>query len=306
MATKQSTSPTGTSPPTTAAGGLSPAAQAAIAKAFPGGIPTLAPADKKQTSQSSPIGKVPYQATGANGELLYNADGTPVRWQAVRPEPIVSRIGGEAAGRIGAVGVTPKYYAGDDAALLVGLPPEVLADLQFRMTKIGLYGSKKPNITYGIPDADTINAFSQVLGAANASGYTYQEILSLWGSQGVQAMQPEAPKPTHTISTTNTADLVAVFKKAARDAIGKEVDDETATRWAHTFQGSEAAYQSSAYAVQDAAAGGNTTMQSPMDPTTFADQQLKQNNPDEYGATRAINQLDTFRKILSGPFAGGQ
>lgn len=305
MATKNQTSPTGTSPPTTAAGGLSPGAQAAIAKAFPGGIPTLAP-DKKQTGQSSPIGGVPYQATGPNGELLYNPDGTPVRWKAVRPDPVVSRIGGETGGRIGGVAVTPQYYPGDAEGLLAGLPPEVLRDLQFRMVKIGLFSSKTPNITYGIPDKDTVNAFSQILGAANAGGYNYNEILDLWGAQGVQALQPEAPKPTHTISTTNTADLVAVFKKAARDAIGKEVDDETATRWAHTFQGSEAAYQSSAYAVQDAAAGGNTTMQSPMDPTTFADQQLKQNNPDEYGATRAINQLDTFRKILSGPFAGGQ
>lgn len=299
MATKQQSSPTGTSPSQTTQPPkpVSPAAQAAIdaLKAAPSGTGKALP-------QSSPIG-VPYYATDPKtGEL------TDQRWQATRAGRTPRGIE-EGMGLKYQYGVTPKYYEGDTQALMSSLPPEVLADLQAEMVAIGLYGSKKPNITFGIPDRDTMSAFQQVLSVANASGYDYQEVLQQWSKAAALAPQPTEPKPNRVADVTNEEDLVNVFKEAARTAIGREVSETQARAWAHTYQGAQVAEQQARWGVMDASVDGSPvgargTVESTMTPQSFAESQLK--GTPEYGATRASNQLDTFRKILSGPFGGGK
>lgn len=297
MATKKATKkaatpPTGTTvPPAGPAGSAAQKAADAIAN-LPSGSQAAIP-------QSNPVG-VPYYATGPNGEL------TPDRWMATRRDAATPGGIEDAAGvRTVTTPVLPRYYEGDTQAVITSLPPEVLADLQAKMVAIGLYGSKKPNITFGIPDNDTFSAFDHVLQVANASGATYNEVLQNWSATAAKIPQPVTPKPSHAIQVTNTEDLVNVFKDAARTAIGREVSVDEARKWATTFQASQAAEQNAAYAAQDAPDGsGNTLVQSAMSPASFAEQQLR--GTPEYGATRASNQLDVFRKILSGPFGGGQ
>lgn len=301
MATKKttkraSTPPTGTTVP---AAGAAPAASSAV-QAAAQKIAEAPSGTGQAIPQSNPIGDLPYYATDpVTGEL------TPNRWVAVRPEPTVSRIGGEAAGRVHPVGVLPHYYQGDAEAIVTGLPPEVLADLQAKMVALGLYGSKHPNIVYRVPDRDTIAAFSQILTASNASGYTYDEVMQQWASSASRVVQPPEPKPPHAIQVTNAEDLVLVFKDAARNAIGREVSNAEARAWASSFQAEQAAKQEAAFAVQDAEPGsGNVRLEQPMSPTAFTETQLR--GTPEYAATRANDQLVAFRKMLAGPFGGGQ
>lgn len=304
MATKKATKkaatpPTGTTvPPAGPAGSAAQKAADAIAN-LPSGSQSALP-------QSNPVGGLPYYATDTDPNSPTYGEVTPNRWMAVRQMPVTPGGIEDAAGvRTNAEAVLPRYYEGDTQALLTSLPPEDLHDLQAKMVMIGLYGSKKPNITYGIPDRDTMSAFEQVLSVANASGFTYNEVLQNWSAAAKAVPQPVTPKPSHAIQVTNTEDLVNVFKDAARTAIGREVSVDEARKWATTFQASQAAEQNAAYAAQDAPDGsGNTLVQSAMSPASFAEQQLR--GTPEYGATRASNQLDVFRKILSGPFGGGQ
>lgn len=320
MASKRQSSPTGTSPsPTTTVPGAAQGVADDLGISAPptaGGSTGLG--GSASMPQSSPIG-VPYAATGPGGEiarppiidpstgkqakdaagnLLW---GPPTRWTAQRPDDRL--MGGyvdDQGHRVRAVrDVLPRYYVGDAEAILNSLPPERLRDLQVYMVNLKLFSSKNPNITYGIADNETTQAFSRVLTAGNARGMSYDEVLDLWSKKGIADMQPPEATPGRTISVTNTADLVALFKKTASTALGREISDEQAQQYAATFQGQESAYQRAQYANTDAGTTG--TVMAPPSPDVFAENQLKQDQPGEYGATRVANVFDTFQSLLRGP-----
>ena len=303
-----------TTPPTTAA-------------YVPGPIPVGTPATDTTPKRRTPIGGSAFQYAAdpndpgkvwmlpqptydpTTGQLLLDANGKPqmtsqpVPWTANRPAgaPVVSRLGGEAAGRVdplggGRINVAPRYYEGDADILFNDLTPGARAQLQDEMIAAKIYGSKNPNIVHGVMDAETRSAFNQVLQTANATGYDYETVIQNY--QQIAKSQPPAPPTPHVNTVTNTTDLVSVFKTASRAALGREISDAEAKRYAAAYQGQQTIASDAINAAQDA--GVNATVQTAPSADAFLTDQLKTNNPGEFGANQVANQFDTFTKLLRG------
>lgn len=232
----------------------------------------------------------------ADGSLETDPLGNPIPWAATRLDPSVARIGGETAGRLQPVAVAPRYYEGDAEEILTNMPPELLAQLQQEMIDARIFG-KNPNIVYKVPDAETVNAFKMVLAAANNTGLDYETVIQNWTKIAKNA--PPPPPTPHVNTVTNTTDLVATFKTASRSALGREISDAEARRYAAVFQGQETSAQNAANAAQDA--GLNATVTAPPSATNFLDEQLKQDQPGAYGANRIEQQFLNFQDLLRGP-----
>lgn len=290
MATKrQSTSPTASPPNTTAA-----------AKTDPADDPMPVVGVKAPTKEyAQPIGRPgtsQFVTDPTTGEVILDSQGNPIPWQATRPFTVPQRFGVEDAGPT-SYGVMPKYYEGAVEEILGNMPPELLAQLQAHMVDARVYGSKNPNIVYGIPDQETMSAFRAVLTQANNTGYDYQTVIQNWGRIAQSA--PPAPPTPHITQVTNTDDLLAVFKTASRSALGRELSDSEARQYAATFQAQERGYQGTQYAAADA--GQSASVMAPPSPSNFLDAQVQQNNPSEYGANRFANTFDAFQQLLRGP-----
>lgn len=290
-------------------------------------IPSGAPATSAKPARGTPIGGSGFQyainhATGevmtalqpsynpTTGELVVGADGKPV--MTMQPVPWTAQvqhagvpitgggIGGVGVGYAGAPyteDVLPRYYEGDAEVLFNDLPPAARAQLQDEMIAAGVYGAKNPNIVHGIFDQETATAFKQVLTTANATGNDYRTVIQNY--KQFAASQPPPPPTPHVATISSTTDLVKTFKDVSRNALGRELSDSEAKRYASVLQGQEAAADQAKFAMQDAGTSG-TVMGAPS-PSAFLDEQLKQNQPGEYGANRLATTFDTFQSLLKGP-----
>lgn len=315
MATKKQTTPTGTTVPPSYSGGGD--ANSAAASLGIGSIPVAAPTGA-QPQRGNAIGVPPYAtdpSTGliatyqapvidpATGQPAVGGDGKPltttqqVPWTA----QVQRMIGGSGFQGVQTQNVLPKYYEGDIEQILNNMPPEMLAKLQGEMIDARVYGSKNPNIVRGIADQETTTAFRQVLTAANATGLDYETVIQNY--QKIAKNAPPAPPAPHVNVVTNTTDLMATFKAASRSALGRELSDSEAKRYADVFQGTENAAQNTQNAATDlgTTSGVSSTVQAAPSPGNFIDAQLKANQPGEYGANRIANQFDAFQSIIRGP-----
>lgn len=77
--------------------------------------------------------------------------------------------GGAVVPFTSADGSEARYFEGDEFALLAGIPPEQIEELQYRMRAAGLIG-KNDSYLQGRLDDTTIAAFAQVLSHANRTG----------------------------------------------------------------------------------------------------------------------------------------
>lgn len=258
--------------------------------------PPTGQAVQQQHIQTAPIG-VPYYAVDhQTGEILRDDAGNPMRYTVPRSMPppgMSSGLGSE----MHTVGVLPKYYEGDAAEILGNMDPLLLADLQAHMVEYGLFGSRKPNITYQYADNDTITAFTRVLTTANSTGQTYQEVLR----KLAQIPPEDRPKFTEAKAPdriTNTEDLVAVMKNASRNALGREISDDQARAFAQAYQSAERSYNSQVNAIAEAGLGGE--VMSPPDPSSMANASLKANYGAEKQTYDLTSQVATFRSLLAG------
>lgn len=315
MATRKQVPPT-TTTPTTAPGGYTPDP-----------IPQGGTTSGTRPARGMPIGGSGFQyavdpTTGevlqalqptynqTTGALVTDASGQPML--SMQPVPWTARVttpGSPIQGGFGgAVGVgaaaaptdqyvLPRYYEGDVERILNDLPPNMLAQLQDEMVTARVYGSKTPNIQHGIADQETIAAFKAVLTTANATGYDYPTVVQNWLK--IAKDQPIPPPAPHINKVTSPTDLRAVFKTAARSAIGHELSDAEAQKYVSAFQAQETQYGDQLAAAQDA--GVNATVTATPDPSAFLDEQLKQDQSGAYQQNALLGQINAFRSMLTGP-----
>lgn len=256
--------------------------------------PDITPAGKA-IQYGNPIGVAQFEVDPETGKLKLDPDtGEPIPWTAT----VQHMVGGSGFAGVQTQKVAPRYYEGSVQEILGNMPPELLAQLQAHMVDARVYGSKNPNIVYGIPDQETMSAFQTVLTQANATGYDYETVIQNWGRIAKNA--PPPPPTPHIATISNTTDLVATFKKASRSAIGRELSDSEAHRFASVLQGQQAAADQASFALQDAGQSG-TVMGAP-NPDAFLDTQLRQTP--EYGANSIATQFDAFQSLLRGPSLG--
>ena len=196
-----------------------------LSKAQNGGISTI-PAGAVSPSSRSAIG---VQGT----QTLDPLTGKPTGYFGFQTQQILPQLGGfEPAGQT--VANQPKYFSGDEDAIN-SYSKETIAQLQYNLSRNGLMGRK---YTPGIVDNQTRSGFKELLGVANRQGTDWSAALSSVAQAGVST---GTKLPAYQL--TNPEDLKAVFRKAAQDSLGRNLQDGDINRLIQAYQAQEAQYQ---------------------------------------------------------------
>jgi hypothetical protein len=128
----------------------------------------------------------------------------------------------------------PRYFSGDEDAIN-SYSKETIAQLQYNLSRNGLMGRK---YTPGIVDNQTRSGFKELLGISNRQGTDWVKAL---GSVSQAGVSTGTKLPAYQL--TNPEDLKAVFRKAAQDSLGRNLQDGDINRLVETYQAQEAQYQ---------------------------------------------------------------
>jgi hypothetical protein len=196
-----------------------------LAQAQNGGFSSL-PAGSVSPSSRSAIG---VQGT----QTLDPLTGKPTGYFGFQTKETLPQLGGfEPAGQT--VANQPKYFSGDEDAIN-SYSKETIAQLQYNLSKNGLMGRK---YTPGIVDNQTRSGFKELLGISNRQGTDWVNAL---GSVSQAGVSTGTKLPAYQL--TNPEDLKAVFRKAAQDSLGRNLQDGDINRLVETYQAQEAQYQ---------------------------------------------------------------
>ena len=191
-----------------------------------GGGFTSLPAGSVSPSSRSAIG---VQGT----QTLDPLTGKPTGYFGFQTKETLPQLGGfEPAGQT--VANQPKYFSGDEDAIN-SYSKETIAQLQYNLSKNGLMGRK---YTPGIVDNQTRSGFKELLGISNRQGTDWVNAL---GSVSQAGVSTGTKLPAYQL--TNPEDLKAVFRKAAQDSLGRNLQDGDINRLVETYQAQEAQYQ---------------------------------------------------------------
>ncbi len=290
----------------------------------------------------SPIGVPQYTIDPATGQVAMDQQGNPVPWFGSKPGgPTIPNVFAGTGGSMSTDYFAAQYNDGDEWAVVGSMPVEMRADVQQAMLDRGLFGAKKPNVALGSWDNESASAFKQVLAYANATGMDWQEALRDMPVVSADGLNPDGSQQVerghYQIKLSNPADLAQVFKRAAADLIGGgDVPQEEIDKYVRAYQGLEKADQEAQIAAQEKAkrdvavqepidqnvmgaslpdsapvvsgAGDpvvTTTTNAP-DPSTLAQQMIKEKFGGRVGATNVARAMDSFLSILGGGGASTQ
>ena len=186
---------------------------------------------------SLPAGSVSPSSRSAIGvqgtQTLDPLTGKPTGYFGFQTKETLPQLGGfEPAGQT--VANQPKYFSGDEDAIN-SYSKETIAQLQYNLSKNGLMGRK---YTPGIVDNQTRSGFKELLGISNRQGTDWVNAL---GSVSQAGASTGTKLPAYQL--TNPEDLKAVFRKAAQDSLGRNLQDGDINRLVETYQAQEAQYQ---------------------------------------------------------------
>jgi hypothetical protein len=259
------------SPTTTVAPG-SIADQLAQVIANAGGFNSV-PAGSVSPSSRSAIG---VQGTQTVDPLTGKVTG----YFGFQQEKTLPQMGGfEPAGQT--VTAPPKYFSGDEDTINK-YSSEQIALLQSHLSANGLLGRK---YTPGLVDDQTKSGYRKLLGLANRQGVDWQTALGTLS-------QVNSGGSLSSYQVSNPDDLKAVFRKAAQELLGRNLQDGDLNKLVETFQMQEKQYQ------QKAASGG-VAVQAPS-ATTFAMQAIEQDFGDEVDTQKMDNIFGAIDQALSG------
>lgn len=189
------------------------------------------------------------------------------------------------------------YVNGDEWVPAYGVPPEDRERLKARMNAAGLYGTT--GYQSGSWTREDANAYQQVLEAANGMGVRDANVvidnIAQEVRKGPRVQGPRAPLVSRI---TDPNAVRAIVRSSALDLTGSRLSDEDERRIVDAYRSYQQGLDQSAYA---AGAGGGTVA-SPMDPQTFAEQQVEQTNPAGVASNR---YLDGFEKLIGVHQLGG-
>ena len=188
------------------------------------------------------------------------------------------------ATRVGGVGgYVPRYFE-RDADLLSRYSRDQVADIQARMQKAGLLGSK---YRIGVPDPATKKAWVELLGLANNTNVDWTTALKTAVAQPVGVGGPAKLPP----KVSNPADIAKVVQQVAGRVLGRNVEQQFIDGIVRQFQASQVQSQTGALPM----AGGRRV--EPMDLQTMTEQRLQKAAGPEADAYKAAQFIQT---ILGG------
>ncbi len=154
---------------------------------------------------------------------------------------------------------TPRYETAnaDDRRVLLGLPPETLADLQDALREVGLIG--KTGYRKGVVDEPTRKGFEELLGFANQTGATWQEALAQYAaapqvSDDDREVFQQPADPGFVNRLTPRLTLEAQVQQAAERRLKRRLRGKELQRFIDVYQDMETGANRASYEAQLAAA----------------------------------------------------
>lgn len=181
------------------------------------------------------------------------------------------------------------------------LSPGELAGLSTALFSAGtfyddkFYGKNPPAVS----DEDTFNAYKRAVTQAARHHQTVAEVIQ--GAIGEQQKRGGVGSGGRTreplsIQLTNPTDIHAVGNKIGQTILGRNLNTGELDAITKAFQAQESSSQRAAY---NANVGGGTTTAAP-NLSTFAEAQVKAQNPLEAAGHGVASTFDTFLGLLSG------
>lgn len=184
---------------------------------------------------SLPAGAVSPSSRSAIGvrgtQTLDPLTGKPTGYFGFKSQETLPGVSGSADEIVSS---RPRYFSGDEDAIN-SYSKETIAQLQYNLSRNGLMGRK---YTPGIVDNQTRSGFKELLGISNRQGTDWVKAL---GSVSQAGVSTGTKLPAYQL--TNPEDLKAVFRKAAQDSLGRNLQDGDINRLVETYQAQEAKYQ---------------------------------------------------------------
>lgn len=268
----------------------------------------------------SQSGQLPLPQPIGVPQYTYDSQGNVVPWAAQIPH-----TGYEGAGGFKGLGLSqyeyntqqaPRYFDGDEW-IPAAWSPEKIADLQRSLIAAGLIDLSS-TVRIGVYDDVTRSAFGGLLATSNGSGLSWTTALA--SVAAVTAKAGGAPgEASLPVKLSNPDDLKAIFRKVAIDTLGQGYTDDQLNGLVAAYQSQERAAQTSAYEqpfaaaasakVGDVVGGGATpggTTTGIVSPTTFAETQIREQNPALAGAHDILGGVDQFMSIIRSPAWSGR
>lgn len=182
--------------------------------------------------------------------------------------------------------VPPRYFEGHEF-VPVGLSVEDMAELQRKMFDAGLYSPEEAKVArIGVwveGFGATLNAYTRLLGFANAAGISADEALAQYKQRSEQFGQ----LPGGGTLTANPADIRAIANTAALRRRGREMDEQELAAF-------ERAYRTTVEAEPELGVA-------PPDPTVFAEEQVARQDPEGVVDYRILQAQDEWFNAIKSP-----
>lgn len=244
---------------------------------------------------------------GAGG--FYNPNVSPEVWRGYRKAKTPQRdIVGNADGPILTTPDEDDISTADEmVSEFFSWSDSELRSFQEKAFQAGLYGNAtRRDIRFGDYDEDTLQIWEQVVN--RSAGFFSQgrkvspfQVLD----KAVQAAKDAGLDPDtreqETIALTNPADLAAVFNNVAQQTIGKKLDPTQLQAMVSAYQATESSVQSQAAGMSES--GG--TLTKPPDPSTFAQNQIAQDDPVAATSHAAAKAFEGVLKLIGASGYGG-
>lgn len=223
-------------------------------------------------------------AIGVKGtQVIDPTTGKPTGYFGYTTQEMLPRTSGwEPGGQV--VTNNPRYFSGDEDTIN-SFSKEDIAVVQAQMKSNGFLSGV---YTPGIVDNKTRAGFRNLLGVANRMGSDWQTALGSVSQARKEAGIQAGGLRTYTVD--NPEDLKAVFRKAAQDMLGRNLQDGDLNALVQSFQQQQAQYQRQAQTV------GGVVTQAPS-AQAFAESQIQKDFGKEVD-TRKIDRLfSVFDKV---------
>ena len=249
---------------------------------------------QKKVASAGGAGSIPAGAVSPASRSAIGVEGTqtldPLTGKSTgyfgfQSQERLPQLGGfEPAGQVAPV--RPRYFSGDEDGI-TKFSTEQIATIQYNLSKNGLMSRK---YTPGVVDDKTRSGFRELLGIANREGVDWGAALGVVN----KAMEGAGTGTVQAYQMSNPDDLKAVFKKAAQEMLGRNLQDGDLNSLVQAFQQQEVAYQ------KKAALGGEVT--TTPTPATFAARNIEK----DFGKEVNLQKMENIFKSIDQALTGGQ
>lgn len=200
---------------------------------------------------------------------------------------------------VGSAPTPPLYFAGAEWEP-AKRPPWAVAGLQEDMVRAGLLNAK--DYRRGAWDAQSANAYEQVLAAANASGRDAHTMLGLM----IQGAPPDAgerdTRPTLVLNLTHPDDIRSIVNRTAVSTIGRRLRPEETESYVAAYQQAERERQRRQFQWQmDPANAGKEAGEVAGEASLSGDQiedRIRSENPQEAFDFATAERHESFMNLL--------